>query len=325
VTPVTILGTGLALPAREVSAAEVELLASLPTGWVMRHSGVRRRFFAELETSSSLGAKAALQALQRAGLELSQVDCLVAACGTYEQALPCRASLIHRQLGLSHLVPAFDVDSTCLSFLTALDLLSLPVAAGRYHHVLIVSADLASPGLNWSDPESCTLFGDGAAAAVIGSGPRGRILACAMETHSEASALCEIRGGGSRIHPRHYTPDREAEFLFAMNGPALFRLVAQALPPFFDRLLQKARVSRQQVLVIPHQASQPSLEKLRRRLALPPERFFNVVADYGNLIAASLPAALHLAVEGGHVKRGDKVVLLGTSAGVSLGGMVLEF
>ena len=317
----TILSTGMALPQRAVSASEIEKKAGLPEGWVVRHSGVKTRYFAETETASQLGARAARQALEEAGAD---IDCLVAACGTFEQALPCRAALIHRALGLSSKVPAFDIDATCLSFLVALDLLAPALTTGRYSKVLVVSSDIASPGLNWKDPESCSLFGDGAAAAVVGNGP-GQVLASRLETHSQASHFCEIRGGGSRVHPRNYTPERESDFLFSMDGPGLFRLVAQHLPPFFDSLLQEARINKEDVVVVPHQASLSSMEKLRRRLTLRPEQFLNVVADYGNLIAASIPMTLHLARQRGSIQRGQFVTLLGTSAGVSLGGMVLQF
>ncbi len=316
----TILSTGMALPARRISAEEIEERIGLPAGWVVRHSGVKTRYFAESESTSQLGATAAMRALDQCG---QPIDCLVAACGTYEQALPCRASLIHRALGLPSSVPAFDIDATCLSFLVALDLLAPALVTGRYQRVLVVSSDLASPGLNWKDPESCALFGDGAAAAVIGLGA-GEVLASALETHSEASHLCEIRGGGSRVHPRHYSSDREADFLFCMDGPGLFRLVAQQLPPFFQRLLAQAKVNSEEVTVVPHQASLPSMEKLRRRLGLPPERFLTYIQDYGNLIAASIPSVLHLGLQSGQLQRGQIVTLLGTSAGVSLGGLVLK-
>ncbi len=204
--PITILGTGHALPAREVLSSELDIKLNHRAGYIEEKSGVRKRHFAEpTETAAALGAKAAVRALSAANLSLSDIDCLVAASATMDQGMPSNAALIHYELGMADSgVPAFDVNASCLGFLVALDTVSWSIAAGRYRRVLIVASDIASCGLDWASIESSAIFGDGAAAAVIGLSEQGtgsKILSADLKTYSSGVDFCKIPAGGSRYHP----------------------------------------------------------------------------------------------------------------------------
>lgn len=129
---------------------------------------VARRYFVESETAAEMGAKAAAEALENAGLRFSDIDCLVCTSGTMQQPIPCTAAFIQKAMGQEQSgVPAFDINSTCLSFVTGLNVMSYMVHAGRYRRVLLVATEIASKGLSWSNKESAALFGDGAAAVVL--------------------------------------------------------------------------------------------------------------------------------------------------------------
>jgi 3-oxoacyl-[acyl-carrier-protein] synthase III len=323
---IMILGTGSSLPGERLTSAELDGRLGLSPGTVEGRTGVRHRFV-ERRSAAALGAEAARAALDAAGMTLAEVDCLVAANGTPDQALPSNAALLSEALGLGP-VPAFDVGASCLSFLAALDTLSWPIAAGRYRRALVVSADLASCGLDWSALGASGIFGDGAAAAVLG--PSGdapaTLLATAFETHSQGAHLCEIPAGGSRHHPSRTSEDYQRLALFRMNGKALFRFTVERLEPFLSRLLAEAQVTLDDLaLVVPHQASRHALDYLRRSLRLPEDRIVDLFAERGNQVAASLPSALDAAVRSGRLHRGDRALLMGTGAGVSLGGAVLCF
>lgn len=388
---IRILGTGVARPSCQVESSELDTLLNLPDGTVQRRSGVRVRYVETRRTAASLGAEAARCAVAAAGLTLEQIDCVVAASGSMDQAMPCNAALIHRELGLGASgVAAFDINASCLGFLAALDTLSWPLLAGRYRRVLIVAADIASCALDWSELGSSAIFGDGAAAAVVGraldaeagggaradadagagagagasaadAGANGDadrmkpgILASAFATYSDGAHLCEIRAGGSRHHPSRCEPldafdsalgsasghaaealtprakRRTADYVtlaqFRMDGQAVFHLVARHLDGFVDTLLRGAGLERDAVtLVVPHQASHLGLRYLTRGLGFARERVVNIYADHGNQVAASLPGALHAAIRGGRLRRGDTALLLGSGAGVSLGGIVLRY
>lgn len=329
---IKILGTGVSRPQRTILAEEIDVQLGLEVGSTARKSGVRERRWATTEKPTELARDAALQAISNSGLRLEDLDAIVCGQSVPEQLIPSNAALLQRHLGLeSSGIPCFDVNSTCLSFVTALDLVSHLIQAGAYRKVLIVSAELGSPGLTWKDHEVISLFGDGAAAAVVGfqtedGDTSSALLGSHMETYSEGANFCEIRGGGTGLFSTKYCSENHEEYLFHMSGPKVFKLALKMLPQFMDRLLDKAGVRMDDIsLVIPHQASGSALALIQRKLSLPDSRFFNVLERNGNMIAASIPSALHQAVSEGRVSRGDKVMLVGTSAGLSIGGVILTY
>lgn len=325
-----LLGSGHALPQQRLSSAELDLRLKLEPGTVERIGGVRNRAFANAdETAASLAARAARLALEAAGVTAAQLDCVVAASGTMDQGMPCNAALIHRELGLGASgIAAFDINASCLGFIAALDQLSWPIAAGRYQRVLLVCADIASCGLDWQHLESATIFGDGAAAVVLGadgSGQGVRILASKLRTYSAGAEYCQIPAGGSRHHPSRVADGFLPLTHFAMQGKAVYRLASTHLPGFLEELLSDAQLHREQIdWVVPHQASRLAMDHLSRRLGFAADRVIDIFAEHGNQVAASLPTALDIARRDGRIQPGQRLLLLGTGAGLSLGGMLLE-
>lgn len=324
---VEICGTGIGLPARVVTSPEIDRTQGYPEGHTERVSGVVSRYYASTETASELAVLAAREALARAGLEPDAVDCIIAASGTMEQAIPCNAAHIHARLGLSRPIPAFDVNMTCLSALLAIDMAASMLAGGVYRTILICSSDIASVGVRWDDIAVGGMFGDGAAALVLsaGGGIGGGIRASRFETHSEGVEYCQIRGGGSRCHPTRIAGDYAAYGLFEMQGKELFKLTAQVIEPFLARLLADADLKLAEIdWIVPHQASKLGIQHIQKRLGFDEAKMINIFAHRGNQVAASLPSALHELLASGRTKEGDRVLLIGTSAGLSLGAMILE-
>ena len=328
---IAILGTGHAVPNQVVTSNELDERLSHPLGTIRRVSGVRQRHFASADDNAALlAAQACRKALSAAKLNLSEIDCLVAASGTMDQGMPSNAALIHRELGLAPArTVALDVNMSCLSFLAAFDTFSWLIAAGRYRRILIVSADIASCGLNWQVLESSAIFGDGAAAAVLGRSPQGsksRILASELMSISEGAELCQIPAGGSRFHPSRIDQELHPLALFQMDGPRLFKLAAQYVPELIKSLLKSAQLQSEKLdWIVPHQASHLALSHLRKRLGIESERIINIFPKYGNQVAASLPTALDIAIQDGRIQRGDKLLLIGSGAGLSIGGMIIEY
>lgn len=333
--PLRLVSTGMALPRTRVGASELEARIGLPEGWIAAKSGVMTRYFAEPdETASRLGAAAARQALQRAGLEATDLDLILSASGSTEQAIPCTAALIHRELGLQQAgIPAFDIDSTCLSFVTALDVAASFLASGRYRRILVVSAEIASVGLNWAERESATIMGDGAAAAILEAAPASAgtgLISARMETYSSGAELTRVQGGGTKYPPQRHEGDLasyvERYTRFEMDGRGVFKLSAAVLAEFVPRFFAQAGLTLEDVaLVVPHQASLAALYLVQRRLGVPDAKWMLTAPEYGNTIAASIPMALDLAISTGRLQRGQNVMLLGTSAGFSVGAAVLSY
>lgn len=327
---VAILGTGHYVPSHIVASKEIDSRFNLAQGTTEAISGVSKRHFVSVgENAAKLAAIACRNAVTAAGINIDAIDCLVAASGTMDQGLPNNSALIHRELNLPPNIPAFDINQCCLSFITAIDTLSCSIAMGKYQCVLVVAADIASCGLNWEHLKASAIFGDGAAAAVVGlpeNNSQSQVLASANLTVSEGAELCLIPAGGSRFHPSRIQEAFAPLTLFHMDGKRIFKLASRYLPDFLDKLLEDANLKQEEIdWVIPHQASHLALSHLVKKLGFQRQKVVDIYAHYANQIAASIPTALDIAVRDGRIQRGNKILLIGTGAGLSLGGMVLEY
>ncbi len=327
---IRILGTGKYLPDHIVTAEEIDVKLNVRPGTAKKISGVEIRHYAQGESSSQMAAKAIRLALEDACLQIEDIDCIIGASGSMEQPIPCNAALIQEALGLLDCgIPAFDINSTCLSFVTALDTISYLVESGRYERVLLVSSEIASIALNPEEIKNYSLFGDGAVAVVIGKSKEdesSHIISSKMVTYSRGAHLSEVLGGGTKLHPREHNKDTEKNFLFSMEGVKLFELVFHKMDAFMEALFQSTTLCLEDIkMVIPHQASKSGMEHMRRKLGIPKEKFMSIVHNHGNIIAASIPMAFHEAIQQGKIKRGDLVLFIGTSAGLSIGGIILEY
>ncbi|MGG3280462.1 beta-ketoacyl-ACP synthase III [Paenibacillus solani] len=327
---VKILGTGKYLPRRMVHSSELDKKLGLKEGWSEKKSGVSYRHYVDTETASEMGANAARQAIEEAGLSIHDIDCIISASGTYEQPIPCTATLIKIQLDLVNTnIPCFDINSTCLSFVTGLDTVSYLIEANKFNRVLIVSSEIASPGLNWDQKESCILFGDGAAAVVVGrseADEASEIVASLTETYVEGAHYTEIRGGGTSLPATSYCADNHNEYLFDMNGKAVFKLSSKVIGGFMKKLFEQVPFKASDVrMVIPHQASGLAMRIMRQKLGYTEDQFMNIIATHGNVISASIPMALHDCIKQGRIARGEELMLIGTSAGLSLGAVLLVY
>ena len=325
-----ILGTGEYVPSRRVDSTEIDRRLGKPIGWTEDQTGVASRaFVAPGEGAVVMGAAAAREALNEAQTPARSLDAIIAVGSVPAQAIPCTAAFIHREIGLGDSgVAAFDVNATCLGFLVALDMVAQCFATGRYKRVLLVASEIASAGLNWDDPVTAGLFGDGAGAVVLGPPRRSgaAIRGTRLQTFSDGVLHCQVRAFGSRISLREEPEDFLRGSHFEMNGRETYRLAASVLPRFLDGLMADACISSEDVNVwVAHQASGQALKHLQRHLRLPEDRFAMILADHGNQIAASLPIALHHARRSGMVKAGDTLALIGTGAGLSVGGAILRY
>ncbi|MDR2871636.1 MAG: ketoacyl-ACP synthase III [Xanthomonadaceae bacterium] len=329
--PMRIVGTGEYLPSRGVESVELDRRWSKPEGWTFQQTGVaRRRFAASHETSSFMGARAARDALEVAGIRFEEVDCLISACSVMEQPIPCLGALLQREMGYGNSgIPAFDINATCLSFLVALDMASLAIATHRYRRILIVSVEVPSCGLNWDDVLTAPLFGDGAVAVLVESDTEqtgSALLTARLEAYGDGADFCRVRAGGTRLRVK----DDVRTFIdgahFEMDGKMVYKQAASQLPGFLRRLFAGAEMEIGDMdWLIPHQASGKALAHLRKASILPEERVVHILEDHGNQLSASIPAGLHRVIADGRLQRGQTVALLGSGAGLSLGGSILKY
>jgi len=320
---VNIIGTGKALPKNEVTASMIDKKCNLKDGRTLKITGLEKRYFLENESAEELMLSAIKQALTNANLTVDDIDCIIAANATMQQMIPYNGAGVHKLLSPKRNIPSFDINMTCLSALRAFD-----VAANlldTYPTILITSCDIASIGLDWSDIRTAGIFGDGAAAIILQKSTQGGIIVSNFETHSEGFEFCQIRGGGAKLPPSKYNGDYQQLGYFEMDGKKLYKLSSKILPEFIDKTLKSKALTLDDIdWIVPHQASQASLSHIVRMLKVDKSKLIDIFRNHGNQVAASIPTALHELFMTKELKSGQKVMMIGTSAGIGLGLIVWE-
>jgi 3-oxoacyl-[acyl-carrier-protein] synthase III len=329
--PIKIIGVGRYVPERVVANEEIEKIAGLPLGTIdQTAAGVKERRWVnvETETASWMGAQAANEALEDAGLKIEDIDLVLNGSGTQEQAIPDGGPLIQRQLGIADSgIACMSVHSTCLSFLVALNVAANFLASGQHKNILVYSSDIGSVGINPKETESFVLIGDVAAAVVVTRpepGEASQMSNYVFRTFGEGAYYTCIMGGGTRNHPNHPSTTPE-DNLFHMQGYKVFRMAhkhgaetLEALRPGLSQSLGDIE------MVIPHQASGMAIKSMTM-YGWPEEKLAQTIDWLGNCIAASIPATLYDVVKKGRIQRGQEMLIVGTGAGLSIGAALLTY
>src|SRR4029450_3408445 len=318
---VKVASTGFYAPPRVETAAELAPRIGQTEEWIVTRPGVRERRIPD-EPFEVMAARAARAALQSGGAP----DLIINASTTPRQLIPDSLVFIQRGLGFDG-IPSSSIHATCLSFAVAFYNAAALVSAGAYRRVLVVSAEVGSIARNMDQPESAALLGDGAAAAVLEPTPdeeASEIVGWRMLTWPKGAELTELRGLGQRRWPTHAATQPE-DHLFSMDGPGIYRMARPKVHRLVRDLLADLGLNvGDSDWVGPAQGGGPGLELLPR-IGFAVDRIVNIVGEYGNCVAASIPMALASLGASGRVRRGDRVMLLGTGAGLSVGGMVLRW
>jgi len=266
------------------------------------------------------------RALAHAGITANEVDLVLGASAAGVQPIPCTAALVLERLTLDGHAAAFDVNSTCTSFITALDVASRYLDAGDHDTVLVFAGDVGTRFLNPAQKESYELFSDAGAAVVLRRSESGEsgVIASAQQTWPAYAHDTEIRGGLSRSPAQAYADADPGDYLFDMDGRRALLGMMRVLPDFFARFHERSGIGYDDVaLWVPHQAS-AALGPMLDRLGIPADRRIDEVAGFGNMVSASVPFMLARALDQGRVARGDTVVLCGTAAGLTANILALR-
>lgn len=274
----------------------------------------------------SLALDAIAQALEHAGTELEEMDLILYAGAVGFQPIPCSAALISQRLNSARPIPCMDINTSCSSFVSALDMASCMMEQGRYEKVLIVTVDIASAGLNPAQKESFELFSDAATAYVISKTKNKHkgVEFALQKTWSDGANLTEVRGGLLNLPAREYSAENREDYLFDMKGRQALFFTQRRLGLFLKELLSKSGIPLEEIdLIIPHQASR-ALPMIMKHYKIPEEQYMDRVREYGNMIASSIPFMLALALEEKRIRHGNRILLLGTAAGLTISGLILK-
>ncbi len=327
ITRAAITGWGVYVPEGRLTNADFERLVDTSDEWIVERTGIReRRVASEGETTATLGIAAGAAALKQAGITPDDVDLLVLATTTPEQPIPQTSAFVQEGLGLR--CGAFDVSVGCAGFVYGLITGSMYLVGGGLERVLVVGAETLSRILDYTDRQTCVLFGDAAGAVVLsaarGEDPTG-LLAWDLGCDGSASDLIQMRGGGSRL-PTSAATVAAGEHCVKMDGAEVFRRAVRSAVASASITLERAGVKPEQVdLFVPHQANVRIIAAAAQRLGLGPERVAVNVDRYGNTSAASVPLALAEAADAGRLRDGDLVLLTAIGAGMAWASALLRW
>lgn len=321
-----IVGTGGHVPARIVTNEELALLTGMSPSTIYRRTGIKeRRWAGPDEATSHLAQRAALGALEAAGVQPHALDAIILSTTSPDTPMPASACHVQRLLGAKRAV-AFDLAASCSGFLYALSVGDHMIRLGQARRVLIAAAEVKSRFLNYKEPSTAILFGDGAGAAVLAPGDgRHGVLSVSLRSDGSHAELIQIRAGGSRMPPSEKTV---AEGLHAihMQGPSLYRVAVRRLEMAVTETLKEHGVAVPDVrCFVFHQANGRLLEKVRKRLGIPTSRTFSLIERYGNTSSSSLPLTLDAAVRAGRIKAGDLVCLATIGGGLTWGSALIRW
>lgn len=305
-----IIGTGAYLPQKILTNADLEKMVETTDAWIEARTGIKERHIAgEGELTSHLAVKAALAAIENAGIDKSEIDLIVMATTTPDQTFPATAARVQAALGLKT-GPAFDVQAVCAGFVFALATADSFIKNGLAKTALVIGADTLSRIVDWSDRNTCILFGDGAGAVIL---------------RAEESTARGI------LSTRLATDGATADLLYAdrfihMQGKEVFKHAVHSMQESTLAALHDAGLSASDIdWVVPHQANQRILLATAEKLELPPEKLISTVARHGNTSAASIPLALAEATRDGRLKAGQLVALTAIGGGLSWGSVIVRW
>jgi 3-oxoacyl-[acyl-carrier-protein] synthase-3 len=321
-----IVGWGRYLPRRVLTNDDLSRMVDTSDEWIRTRTGIRERHLAEDgETTSSMAVQAGQQALEVAGLSPTQLDLIVVATVTPDYLFPATACLVQDTLGATGAV-AFDLSAGCSGFVYGLSVAAHLLSAGVYQAALVIGAETLSRITDWTDRDTCVLFGDGAGAVVLQAGEsEGGVLATVLGADGSGGDLLWVPAGGSRMPASHRTVAERLHFI-QMKGREVFRFAVRAIPAATREVLEEAGLSLADVdLLVLHQANQRIIEAAARALGMPLEGVYSNLERYGNTSAASIPIALSDAAEGGRIQPGDLVVCVGFGAGLTWGAAAIRW
>ena len=320
-----IAGCGGYLPATRLSNDELAALKGLDTSdaWIRERTGIGYRHIAAPgETASDMGAAAARQALERAGVDASEVDAILVATSTPDSAFPATAARIQAKLGVTKGF-AFDLAAACTGFIYGVGIADALIRTGQARCVLVIGTEVYSRILDWTDRGTCVLFGDGAGAVLLRAGQgegttadRG-VLSCHIHSDGRLGDILHIEGGAGSTG---------GAGLLRMAGKEVFRHAVTKLAAVVDEALTANGLGHEDVRwLVPHQANRRIIDAMGKKLHLPPERVVVTVERHANTSAASVPLALAEACGDGRITAGDLVVMEAIGGGLTWGAALARF
>jgi len=321
-----VVGTGSAVPDRILANHDLEKMVDTTDEWITTRTGIKERRIASADDfTSTLATRAALSALNMAGVSPAELDMIVVATVTPDYPFPSTASLLQNNLKAVNAL-VFDISAACSGFVFALSIAEKFIRSGSVKNVLVVGAEVLSRIVDWNDRNSCLLFGDGAGAVVLqaDNGSTGILNTYMMSDGSNWELLYQP-APGSRNPASHKVVDERLNFI-RMQGNEVFKIAVRAMEDAAHKVLSASGMVSEDVdLFIPHQANRRIIDAIGKRLGIPAEKVYVNIDRFGNTSSASIPLALDEANRKGIIKPGSLVLLDAFGGGLTWGAVTIRW
>tara|TARA_B100000035_G_scaffold291199_1_gene278889 strand:+ start:4502 stop:5425 length:924 start_codon:yes stop_codon:yes gene_type:complete len=303
-----IIGTGGYLPAKILSNKDLESIVDTSDEWIVERTGIKQRHICEKnETTSSMATKAALDAISSANIKNSDIDLIIVATTTPDMIFPSTANIVQNNLNIK--APAFDVQAACTGFIYAMTIADNFIKNGSSKNVLVIGAEKYSNLLDWSDRQTCVLFGDGAGAIVISSNSHEGIISSHIHADGQYNELLDVKDNHIR-----------------MKGNEVFKVAVNTLSKLVDETLEKNNMKKTDIdWLVPHQANLRIIKAAAKKLSMSLDQVVVTVDKHANTSAASIPLALDVAVKDGRIERDQVILLEAFGSGFTWGSVLLRY
>ena len=321
-----IAGTGVFFPKDILTNADLVKMVDTTDEWIVSRTGMKERRIADKNTATSdMATEAARMALGNARIQADELDMIITATVTPDMPFPSTACLVQKNIGAVN-AACFDIEAACSGFIYGVEIASNFLRGGMYSNILVIGAEKMTSITDFTDRNTCVLFGDSAGAAVLTSGEGcGEILGCYLGADGNQGDLLYVPAGGSRIPASEETVKNRLHYI-KMEGKEVFKYAVKAMSKSVNTILNRFGVSKDDVtIVLPHQANIRIIDSLRNRLKLDEDQVFVNLHKYGNISAASVPIAFHEAIEEGRIKKGDYAILVAFGAGFTWGSCLIKW
>jgi 3-oxoacyl-(acyl-carrier-protein) synthase III len=323
---VQVIGTGSYVPPKIVSNDHLSCLVDTSDEWISSRTGIKERRISEGENTAEMASKAAMKAIEKANIKPEDIDLIIVGTATPDSFIPSTACIVQGNIKAVN-ATCFDISAACSGFIYGLDIATQFIRSGGCSTALVIGAETLSKIINWEDRNTCVLFGDGAAAAILKTSDVEGVLSIFRGSDgSKGNALTSDSIPVKNPYVSKEYLDKQLDATIKMDGREIFKFAVKIIAQGVEKLLEDANCSIEDIkYIVPHQANVRIIESAAKKLGINEEKFYINLDKYGNTSAATVGIALDDMVEQNLIQRGDKILLIGFGGGLTYGGLIIQW
>ncbi|QCX32240.1 ketoacyl-ACP synthase III [Caloramator sp. E03] len=320
-----ITGIGISIPKKVLTNKDLENMVETSDEWIVSRTGIKERRIADENIAASdLSTEAAKEAILMAGIDAKDVDLIIVTTVTPDMLYPATAAIVQNNIGAVN-AAAFDVSAGCTGFIYGVTIATQFIETGFYKNILVIGCDLLSKVTDFTDRNTCVLFGDGCGAVLISRTEEKGIIDEYIMADGSGADFLSLPAGGSRMPSTIETVNKRLHYTF-MNGPEVFKFAVKAMPEAVTKLIEKSGFNLSSIdYLIPHQANIRIIESAAKRLGISMDNVGITLDKYGNMSSASIPVTLYEDFKNKKIKKGDNIILVGFGAGLTYGAVLIKW